>query len=219
MSMVHILYKIECFPEDDTHGFLTTIHGDVTLVDSSDLKKSKVVSIGSIEIVHFGIAGACDRRIDLRDLIDEEGGHYHALIHVLDLRKGEIKQRVLKLFDQDFFSSDILLINHLEILVNYRGFNYGLQAMVDAIRRFGGGCGLALVSPAPQQFNAELQQVRNRSEANKIQGKRMVATRRLAAYYRRIGFRAIPRTGVMALPLSRSLPSIDRLRAKAKRQE
>jgi hypothetical protein len=104
-------------------------------------------------------------------------------------------------------SQNMLILDRLEILPEFRGQRLGLRYMRTVIRRFGLGCRIAAIKPFPLQFepqptrgNSDLQWHARMNTKSLTRGKR-AATIKLKEYYSREGFKPVRGTDLMILDL------------------
>ena len=136
--------------------------------------------------------------------------HYSSTIGYYDLyatNGWEFSRRVLRALgceDSFMMPSGMLIIDRLELYPEYRGRGIGLQAMKFLIARYRMGAGIAAIKPFPLQFEGGIQdepELLRQRGLDKYPPSEVVCQRRLQAHYRKLGFRKIPRTPFMCLPL------------------
>src|SRR5262249_5731882 len=118
-------------------------------------------------------------------------------------KTGEFKESVLKLFGYDIVNINLLILDRLEILPEYRGEGIGLACIYRCMQQYQHGCGLIALKPFPLQFEAIGESDKQdpwwqKLALNAFGTDQKICTRKLESYYRRLGFIKIPRTEVMA---------------------
>jgi hypothetical protein len=130
-----------------------------------------------------------------------------------DSKTRGFKESVLKLFDYEVFGINLLILDRLEILPEYRGGGLGLACLYRCMQQYKHGCGLVTLKPYPLQFET----IRGSGDKNehderkdqepwrqslnlKVFGTdKKTCMKKLEKYYQRLGFIKIQRTEVMAL--------------------
>jgi hypothetical protein len=89
---------------------------------------------------------------------------------------------------------NLLYIKTMQIPATHRGHGAGLFIMQRIMKRFGPGCGIAVIEPSPLNTEALPQnEWRTRMEWDSF-GPRDEGARKLARYWKRVGFRPVPGT-------------------------
>jgi GNAT superfamily N-acetyltransferase len=107
---------------------------------------------------------------------------------------------------------NILVINRVEILPEYRGMGLGLATMWNLIRRHSAGCGIVVLKAFPFQFRAGRSNDLEESDWNKKMGydpyihTMEFAHEKLLFHVMKLGFERIGDTGVLALSTSTQIP-------------
>jgi GNAT superfamily N-acetyltransferase len=123
-----------------------------------------------------------------------------------DYHRADFKDSVLRTLGcaNEYVPSTLLIVDRLELKPEYRGRGIGLQAMKILISRFRVGAGIAAIKPFPLQFEAgaddDPDAFRKRG-FDKYANDEGRCQKRLQAHYARLGFKKIPRTPYMCLPL------------------
>jgi ribosomal protein S18 acetylase RimI-like enzyme len=99
------------------------------------------------------------------------------------------------------FSRNMLILDRLEILPQFRRQHLGLRYMRAAITRFGMGCRIAVMKPFPLQF------ADNVSKSNTADFR--AATAKLKRYYAREGFESLRGSDLMILDLEKACAADD----------
>src|SRR5205085_12479330 len=101
----------------------------------------------------------------------------------------------------EVYGIDLLILDRLEILPEYRGRRLGLACLYRCIQQFWHGAGLVVLKPFPLQFenNGHKSEWRESLELGKF-GKYLKSSRsKLEKYYATLGFEKLPRTEIMAM--------------------
>ncbi|MFW6276036.1 MAG: hypothetical protein ACOC2M_05335 [bacterium] len=82
---------------------------------------------------------------------------------ILDMKKEIQYGRILFYFKYDIFGSNICILERIEIIPRFRGYNLAAKAIKDIVFHFSSNCALFVIQAYPLQFEAE------RSEQSKWQ--------------------------------------------------
>lgn len=122
--------------------------------------------------------------------------------HLFDMETGYLKEEIQTEFE--VASLDLLIIDYVEIYPKFRGTGISVSAIDRTIGVFGTGCGLVARRPWPLQFSSAVasdeKALKKRAVPNVAED---VALRKLRAYWSRIGFWPLGKTGIYLLSLSR----------------
>lgn len=191
--------------------------------DSRDPDDYVHESVGHVCI--FTTSGAVSMKLGTFSVtqVDVDGAHVHGLstFDVLDLSAStfvyydlydgrySFKASVLKVLgvEDEYVSCNLLILDRLELLPEFRGRGFGLEAIRCLVQRFRIGTGIVAMKPFPLQYEsgrgheAEAKTARG---LDKYQGSQAACTRRLTKHYAQLGFVKIPRTDLMCLELVRA---------------
>lgn len=188
-------------PED----FIHEVNGDVCVFDYGGGTKRV---IGRFLAKTIDIDGAIAEGVAVFDVFD----HSASLIGYYDLYGDfNFKDKVLEALDcaDEYLASGLLIIDRVELKPEYRGYGYGLEAMKAIISRLRMGAGLVAIKVFPLQFEGNArddEDVFRGRGLDKYRGSEATCKKRLREHYGRLGFKQIPRTPYMCLPLISPLP-------------
>ncbi len=182
--------------ENEVENFLTEIEGRIICHSENE-----VAPVGTLRAFYADLEGAIDHGEHPYDVLDVEHAtelYYSALY---DARSGGFKESVRNLFGDEVFYINLLILDRLEILPEYRGKSLGLACLYRCVQQYGHGCGLAALKPFPLQFEAiyKPDEWRQRLLLQAFGTDQKACARKLVKYYQRLGFVKVPRTEVMAL--------------------
>jgi hypothetical protein len=166
------------------------------------------VAIGTLSASVIHISRALDENWNLYDILDAPSGEIADCLQLfaevnydtLTLDSYEYNEHVLKLFKNDVWAGDILLAEKIEIHPPYRGNDAGLIAMRGLINTFGGDCQLVVCKPFPLQYSCKV------DAENQLGFK--AALSKLKKYWKRAGFKRVPKTDLYALAPHWRLPRL-----------
>jgi GNAT superfamily N-acetyltransferase len=119
-----------------------------------------------------------------------------------DWETGEFSARVVKMFEMPPIGSNLLILDRLEILPEFRGRKIGLAVLYKAVQQFARGCGIVAMKPFPLQFDVHTKSDTARFDALKLADfnrESKTATKALEKYYKILGFRKLAGTPLCVL--------------------
>jgi hypothetical protein len=145
----------------------------------------------------------------LFELLDLRGetAAYLPLLHSTE--PNMFSPAVCRILREDIVSSrNMLILDRLEILPEFRRQRLGFRYIRTALKRFGSGCRIAALKPFPLQFERTLDDPdldwRARMNLDSLSRETRSATTKLEEYYRGEGFIPVRGTDLMILDLSHS---------------
>lgn len=151
--------------------------------------------VGGFEIAFVDINRALRADVHPFDVMD---GHSDRMAEIYSalFNNVELKRKVRELLGIAEWGSNLLVLDRIELEPTYRGKGIGPQVIETLIDRFSPGAVAVALKPFPLQFEA----TRENRGARPKKGER-TATKKLRAYYERLGFRRIGKANVMARAL------------------
>lgn len=130
---------------------------------------------------------------------------------IFDVETADPREDLEALVGGGMYINNVLIIERLEILPQYRGRSIGLLVMKRLIQRFGAGTGLVAIKPFPLQFEASRREEdeewakalalsgldKNKRRSNAV----------LRRTYKRLGFKALKGTDYMFLSPGTAMPT------------
>ena len=129
-------------------------------------------------------------------------------------QNGEWRKRVKKKFDPH--STDLLILDRMELKPEYRGYGFGLLAVRCIIKMFGSRCGLVACKPYPLQFEGSNRWEPPAQISRPADGFRE-ARKKLRRYWTRVGFKRVAGTMLYALDPQRALTKVGQMSAHSLR--
>jgi GNAT superfamily N-acetyltransferase len=134
----------------------------------------------------------------------------------------DFSENLQQLFNYEIFEQNVLIIDRLELLPEYRGENLGLTIMRRLIQRYSAGAGVVAIKPFPLQFEQSIP-AENKSgwhaemQLSSFRETERASIRKLRNHYSKLGF--VDKLGFvemkgtphMFLSTTRRLPPIERL--------
>lgn len=185
--------------DEEPSRFIFETDGKLLLTDEDD----EQVEIGLFSVKYVDVTGAMTERESIFDVFDSDSTciqYFEALYGVDE----DIKPKVAQLATGDSFlyTSNLLILDRLNIYREYRGSGLGLVALRALIHRFRAGAGLIALKAFPLQFEG------NRSPESKgcdevrlgydqFNLPMVKASSKLRDYYSQVGFLRVARTQFM----------------------
>ncbi len=194
----------------ESDAFIYETSGDLSIINKSDDKEF----IGKFRVYYVDVEQAINEGIDIFDMLDCHSSNlaeYYGPI--FESEEHDFNNHLLELFGHDVFGSNLLILDRLEILPQYRGKKIGLIVLRHAITRFSSGAAIVAMKPFPLQFevkpSGETQKKwHDRMKLVQMQTDQEVATNTLCNYYSKLGFIKIIDTPMMAVSTAKILPTI-----------
>jgi len=182
---------------DSEESFLGRYKGSLFDIDTDTLA-------GRVRLFVIDLEGASNRGFDASWMLDVDGATepYTAL---LGDEAGNFSTAVLKILGEEFVhSSNMLIIDRLELLPAYRGRGLGLKCMAACIRHLSVGCRIAAIKPFPLQFEPAGRATDEWQDAlafKSLSRDKRASTKRLKQHYGQLGFKHVARTDLMVRDL------------------
>jgi len=192
---IELRRTITSFGSED--AFLGCNEGDLVDVDTQAIA-------GKVRLFVVDLEGADKKGFGARWTLDLEAATepYMAL---LSQEAGNFSPAVLKILGEEFIlNSNMLIIDRLELLPQYRGRGLGLRCMDACIRHFSLGCRIAAIKPYPLQFEPtgrSKNEWRDALAFKALSRDKRASTKRLKQHYGQLGFQHVPRTDLMVRDL------------------
>jgi len=181
--------------------FVLPISGNViaSLASSDD---DSFLEVGYVRATLMRIGDALDTGISAIDVLDAISEETAECVALFDRRTGHLRESVSNQLDQSF-TSDVLLVERLQIAEEHRGYGLGLLAMRAVINAFAHPQCLVVCKPFPLQFAGQVTRV-NEREAE-------IAQKKVGEHWQKVGFQRVPRSELLVLSTTQRLPDLERL--------
>jgi hypothetical protein len=176
--------------------YSTCIEVTVTCID----KKGNGRIIGKVRLFYLDLAAVFETKDNLHDLFDirpETAPFYSALI---DYETGDFKPYLEEVLGEYICDMNVLIVDRLEILPEFRGKEIGLAPLVWCLQQYARQCGVVALKCFPLQFErAEMGEPEWRREMQfgKLSRDHKRSSAKLKKYYGSLGFKVLPEDGVM----------------------
>jgi hypothetical protein len=201
-----------CIVPDDPSDFIYETTGRV--VARGDGGRTL---IGKFRLYYVDIGSAFNDKVSVHDVFDTYAQTFEIYEALFEADSIEPRERVQRLLEYEVDGLNVLILDRLEILPAFRGSQLGLAVMRAIIQRFSAGVGLVAIKPFPLQFEHEPTDQGERewraelglADLPRVQ---RVATAKLCAYYKKLGFLRLRGTPFMVRSVSTRFPALDEVR-------
>jgi GNAT superfamily N-acetyltransferase len=137
--------------EGGPDDFITVYEGNIIGMADDDSEEK----IGTLILYIVEVGRAMNERISLFDVMDcLDGDSCDCFANLFDPETEHLKPEVERLVSENRATQwDIMLIERLELVPEYRGRGLGRKVALRAIQKFGENCGIITCVPVPLQFS------------------------------------------------------------------
>jgi len=188
-----------------TDEFVKEWEGRMSLDDSNGENQD----IGMFRVVYVDADSATNAGWPLEYVFDEHPNidPYWAGLYDDDRLKGTIAG--MHIYDEYGWSDNLLIIDWIMVLPQFRGRGLGLATLVGLINNFRMGAGLVAIQPRPLQFVYKCDDVEaNAYKLDTLDKNEARATRKMQALYGKLGFARVANTPFMVLAPHANLPAV-----------
>lgn len=192
---------------DDELDYVVGFHGRIFDSGSDeDDRETKEALIGRISGYRVYMDLVWDHRRSPMDVFDAHSQTLLEFYEVLfDHRTRELKESIGDIS----IGSDILIIDKVEILPDYRGKSIGLKAVRRTMEFLGSGCAVTALHPHPIQYDGKLDKDwTQRMQPQAFACDKRTAKKKLREYWSRLGFQRIGRTSYMAFAMTNRIHDV-----------
>lgn len=150
--------------------------------------------VGKVLFKIIYINSARNTGYDLYEIFDSHEYTYRHGSQIFDFDEQDIKEDIQKHFKYDILGSNICILERIEIIPRFRGYNLAAKATKDIIFHFSGNCALFVIQAYPLQFEAESSEQskwQKQLELNLFPTNEKLAFKKLSEYYQSFGFEKI----------------------------
>lgn len=151
LSHFKVIFNFESFLcSNEPNNYIKEIEAQLVTQNASASDKNAIVGVANIYKVELGRAmNERQSTAEIFDSFNDELFDYYETL--FDLESEEFNLNLEKLAEPGM-GSDLLIIDKVEIIPNYRGMNLGLVLAQEAISNLSGGCQYVTLRPFPLQF-------------------------------------------------------------------
>lgn len=211
----------ECMLDDEDPSFYApSIKGLIVALGEDDegegVDPDDGVIVGKFKAYYMDVGAAVNACASVYDMFDARSStfdYYGAIFQ--DDRTLNFTDNLEKLFKHYAVWGNILILDRLEILPDFRGRNLGLIVLRRLIERFGAGTAYVAMKPFPLQCESRSRDQEPwdvEMQLTEFSKNTRGSTARLRRYYARLGFKAMKGTPFMFRMTGKPLPSPAELR-------
>lgn len=186
---------LDVYEPDD---FVYEVSGEVLGTD--DEEGCHEVLMGKFRLYYVDGERAVNDGVSVGDTMDAHSDHVSAYFAPLfGVSAPEFERSVYNALLCLPQNSNLLILDRVELLPEFRGQRLGLKVIKHVIRRFGNGASVVALKPYPLQFEycRETSDWRKKMGLKSLESDRAKARRKLVTYYASIGFLELPKTPYM----------------------
>lgn len=201
--------------DNDPSHYLYITRGTVA---GSDEQDEKIVA-GCFRLIYIDVCAAINAHASVFDIFDCTQGTYDYFSAIFDIETLGPSSALTHLFNEVVWPGNVLILDRLEILPEFRGHNLGLAVMRRLIERFGAGAGVVAIKPFPLQCELtgqEEDEWRQKMRLDDFEQNLPRATARLRRHYAELGFKFMKGTPFMFRNAGTALPSPQKLVTKTR---
>lgn len=181
---------------DGMDDYSTCIEVTATCFD----KRGNERIMGKVRLFYLDLGAVFDTNDSVHDLFDirpETAPFYSALI---DYETGDFKSNLEKILGEYICDLNVLIVDRLEILPEFRGKKIGLACLRWCLQQYAHACGVVALKCFPLQFEcAEMGEPawRREMQFGKLSRDRKTSSAKLKKYYASLGFKVLPGNDIM----------------------
>lgn len=193
--------------------YLYITEGTVIAQDEAD----QTVEVGRFRLFYIDVWAAVNAGASVFDIFDhtqEICDYYPAIFDVGTLAPSPELRR---LFKDEVWLGNTLILDRLQILPEFRGYSLGLAVMRRLIERFGAGAAVVAIKPFPLQrelIRHEEDEWRQKMRLDDFEQNLSRATATLRRHYARLGFKLMKGTPFMFRNAQIALPDPHKLASR-----
>ena len=186
-------------------AYITNLEADIMVANEDFSHKKKV---GTVSALSARLEKAAEDGVDCVEVLDARSADTALYLDLFDVRQSRYSGWVDRTLQP--FGRDLLILDRIQVLPEFRGNGYGLYAAYAMISNFAPSDGLVACIPAPFEL---LQKHRASGNPALVRGNEDIpgwnaALAKLRRHWGLLGFRRVPRSDVFALSLTLKQRSI-----------
>lgn len=199
---------------EEPNDYIYEYEGEILSVEDDDKRKS----VGRFRVFYADLDAAVNAGTAPFDVFDwrSETAPYVVLY---DAGSSPVPAAIKAIGEEPFFFANLLILDRLELLPEFRGRGLGLLILRRLIERFSAGTGVVAMKPFPLQFEVARHDGPgewSKALALETYSKDKRATMaKLQRYYAKLGFKKVAGTDLMIRATEDPLPKLEALIPKA----
>ena len=192
----------------DPHDFVYTTSGDLFNLDEFERREF----IGKFRFYYVDVERAMNEREPIYHVFDDHSAEVEEYYEPIFGSEGyDFNENLLEVVNHEVSGYNLLILDRLEILPQYRRKMLGLKILHHMIDRFSTGASIAAMKPFPLQFEPIKDEARkkwnDKMRLDQFPTDEDIAIEKLYAYYRKLGFIRLSGTPMMVISTDWSFPT------------
>lgn len=190
MPTIHFILRTSCEDKEPSR-VVPTVRGEIFEFD--DVSNDEV-KVGTIEIFLVMRNRAINEGVSLFEAMDSINDSVHEFYTALfDHETDEWNANIERMYKDEIWESDVLLIDRIQLDSNYRGHGIGAAVVRETIAHFGSSCGLVACKPFPLQHQGwQGEDKKHLREQAGFEQKRLADFAKVERFWGDLGFRKVP---------------------------
>ena len=191
----------------DPHDFVYETSGDLFILDEFEGREC----IGKFRVYYVDVERAMNEREPIYHVLDDHSAEVEEYFEPIFESEGyDFNENLLETVGYEVTGHNILILDRLEILPQYRGRKLGLTILHHMIARFSAGASIVAMKPFPLQFepirDGDKKKWRDRMCLDQFSADENTANEKLRDYYRKLGFIHLGGSPMMVVSTPLSFP-------------
>ena len=192
----------------DPHDFVYETSGDLYDLGGSEDREF----IGRFRVYYVDVERAMNQREPLYNVFDSHSAEVEEFYEPIFGSEGyNFNENLLKVVNYEVSGYNLLILDRLEILPQYRRKKLGLTILHHMIERFSAGASIVAMKPFPLQFEPiggeDKKKWRDKMGLDQFPTNENIAIEKLHTYYRKLGFTNLTGTPMMVISTDWTLPT------------
>jgi GNAT superfamily N-acetyltransferase len=200
-------YISDCINPD---RFVYEMSGNLFGIDDTERRKL----VGKFRVYYVDVMRAIDAGEPIIYVLDAHSPNVAEYFGpIFGSATPDFSHHLLETLDYDILGGNLLILDRLEILPQYRGKGIGLRALRHMIEHFSPGAAVVAMKPFPLQFEIASSDTEKRwramLELDQLPMDKDVATEKLRRHYSKLGFLRLRSTPMMVMSTTWVLPTLE----------
>ena len=208
--VILMTWSSESFVSDypDPHDFVYETSGDLFNLNEFEGREF----IGKFRVYYADVERAMRQREPIYHVFDAHSAEVEEYYEPIFGSEGyDFNENLLEVVSHEIFGYNLLILDRLEILPQYRRKKLGLTILHHMIERFSAGASIVAMKPFPLQFepikDKDKKKWRDKMLLDQFPTDENIAKEKLYNYYRKLGFIHLSATPMMVISTDWSLPT------------
>jgi hypothetical protein len=192
----------------DPHDFVYETSGDLYDLGESEDREF----IGRFRVYYVDVERAMNQREPIYNVFDSHSAEVEEFYEPIFGSEGyDFNENLLEVVNYKVSGYNLLILDRLEILPQYRRKKLGLTILHHMIERFSAGAAIVAMKPFPLQFepigDEDKKKWRDKMRLDQFPTNENIAREKLYTYYRKLGFINLTGTPMMVISTDWTLPT------------